>query len=336
MMKKQLLILLALSLTTQLVLAQTLFRDYYDITLRKVKEEYQADGYGNKNGTYKKYSEYGGVLISGTYNSKSEKIGTWIERYTDGKIRKKVTYDKKGRLHGVEVTYLESGEKIYEANWRHGKRHGRVLDIEWITKKKSLHLIEESYYKNDKLDSIYRKWSDYSGELIEESFYKNGVALRREGFLGGSLYWMSLVSTIVGDTIKEYLKCYANGKESGVAYYESEKFRIRGWDDDKASVLVSSKRYYDSGKLESISRFTDDLELKMEYFESGKLKSISRKTDDLKLKKEYYENGKLFDLDSCPTGKECVFIRYTKAGQVERYESPDLNIEGTCYENGNL
>ncbi|MGL4957078.1 MAG: toxin-antitoxin system YwqK family antitoxin, partial [Bacteroidales bacterium] len=216
MMKKQLLILLALSLTTQLVLAQTLFRNYYDITRKKVKEEYQADGYGNKNGTYKIYSEYGGVVVSGTYNSKSEKIGTWIERYTGGKIWRKYSYDKKGRRHGVEAEYFPSGEKRYEANWRHGKQHGRVLewnaevakilrlyDDEIVTlyKKRSdvdRHLIEEKYYKNGVIDSIWRWWDD-SGELIDESFHKNGVELRGEKFRRSYGGCNTRVSTIVGD-----------------------------------------------------------------------------------------------------------------------------------------
>ncbi|MGL4908093.1 MAG: hypothetical protein ACRC3G_02035 [Bacteroidales bacterium] len=422
-MKKQLLILLALSLTTQLVLAQTLFRDYYDFTRKKVKEEYQADGYGNKNGTYKKYSEYGGVVVSGTYNSKSEKIGTWIERYTGGKIWRKYSYDKKGRRHGVEAEYFPSGEKRYEANWRHGKQHGRVLewnaevagifrlyDDEIVTlyKKRSdvdLHLIEEKYYKNGVIDSICRRWHDslgelikegfykngkfngvyrsyssygkliqedfykngelngvcrrwhdYSGKLIQEGFYENGVELRGENFLGSYDGCNTRVSTIVGDTIKQYKKEYRYGKESGVTY-EREEFRIRGWGDDKFSVLVSEKYYYNSGKLHSVKtcptgkecveiEYTEagqvkkykspDLNIKGTCYANGNLKSTRYVTRELDETKEYFESGKLRRVDSCPTGKECVEIEYTEAGQVRKHKSPDLNIEGTCYENGNL
>ena len=56
--------------------AQTLYRTYYDYKKTHVHEEFYANSYGVKNGTYKEYSEYGGVLIQGTLKD-DKKNGTW-------------------------------------------------------------------------------------------------------------------------------------------------------------------------------------------------------------------------------------------------------------------
>ncbi len=58
--------------------AQKLVKTYYDYRNTKIQSEYYTDAYGVKNGTYKGYSEYGGILLQGSYKDDAP-IGKWTE-----------------------------------------------------------------------------------------------------------------------------------------------------------------------------------------------------------------------------------------------------------------
>jgi len=62
---------------------QKLTKTFYDFKKTKVKEEFFTDSYGVKNGVYKEYSEFGGILVQSTYKS-DIKVGTWT--YRDGNL----------------------------------------------------------------------------------------------------------------------------------------------------------------------------------------------------------------------------------------------------------
>ncbi len=82
--------------------AQQLYKTYYDYKKTKVHEEYGADSYGVKNGSYKEYSEYGGIIVQGTYKN-DKKIGIWTGTL-DGKNKVVETYDNDGNKTGLWTT----------------------------------------------------------------------------------------------------------------------------------------------------------------------------------------------------------------------------------------
>jgi antitoxin component YwqK of YwqJK toxin-antitoxin module len=78
--------------------SQKLQREYYDWAKTKIKREYYTDSYGKLNGSYKAYSEYGGILKQGQCKDDGP-IGKWIENYDDGKLRFVKYYDIPGTFN---------------------------------------------------------------------------------------------------------------------------------------------------------------------------------------------------------------------------------------------
>jgi len=89
-----------IALTVQ---AQNVVKTYYDYEKTHVKEEFYANSYGVKNGIYKAFSEYGGVLIQGTFND-DKKEGEWIVKDDKGHLVSKETY-KGDVLNGLASYY---------------------------------------------------------------------------------------------------------------------------------------------------------------------------------------------------------------------------------------
>ena len=121
-MKKKILLFATLLLFGSISFAQTLYRTYYDYEKQHVHEEYYANSYGVKNGIYKEYSEYGGVLQEGTYKE-DKKTGKWTTMNEKGKLSKVETY-KDDNLNGPYISYYDNGGKYKEGNFADDKPIG--------------------------------------------------------------------------------------------------------------------------------------------------------------------------------------------------------------------
>ena len=75
--------------------SQKLVKEYYDWGKTKIKREYYTDAYGTLNGSYKAYSEYGGIMKQGQCKDDGP-IGKWIENYDNGKLHYIKIYDTPG------------------------------------------------------------------------------------------------------------------------------------------------------------------------------------------------------------------------------------------------
>jgi antitoxin component YwqK of YwqJK toxin-antitoxin module len=130
--------------------SQKLVKEYYDWAKTKIKREYYTDAYGTLNGSYKAYSEYGGIMKQGQCKNDAP-IGKWIENYDNGKLHFIKIYDSPGTYNfqvkdGKIISYYEDGKTIkYERN-----------------------------YKNMELDGVWKEY-DEKGVLIKEGKYVNGV-----------------------------------------------------------------------------------------------------------------------------------------------------------------
>ena len=113
-MKIKIILLASLVLTIN-AFSQKLERTYYDYRKTKIQSEYYINAYGEKNGSYKGYSEYGGILLQGSFKD-GQPIGKWIENYEDGKLHYIKIYNTPGSNFTVNdgkiITYYENG-KIY-------------------------------------------------------------------------------------------------------------------------------------------------------------------------------------------------------------------------------
>jgi hypothetical protein len=130
--------------------SQKLVKTHWDYYHTKIQSEYYTNAYGVKNGSYKGYSRYGGVLLQGSYKD-DEPVGKWIENYTNGKLHYIKIYDIPGTYdfqvkNGKIISYYEDGKTIeYERN-----------------------------YKNMELDGVWKEY-DEKGIVTKEGKYVNGI-----------------------------------------------------------------------------------------------------------------------------------------------------------------
>jgi hypothetical protein len=139
--------ILALSINA---FSQKLVKEYYDWGKTKIKREYYTDAYGTLNGSYKAYSEYGGIMKQGQCKDDGP-IGKWIENYDNGKLHYIKIYDTPGTYNfqvkdGNIISYYEDGKTIkYERN-----------------------------FKNMELDGVWKEY-DERGIITKEGKYVNGI-----------------------------------------------------------------------------------------------------------------------------------------------------------------
>jgi antitoxin component YwqK of YwqJK toxin-antitoxin module len=154
-MKIKIILLASLVLTIN-AFSQKLERTYYDYRKTKIQSEYYINAYGEKNGSYKGYSEYGGILLQGSFKD-GQPIGKWIENYEDGKLHYIKIYNTPGSNFTVNdgkiITYYENGKTIKS----------------------------EKNYKNQEYDGDYKIY-DENGTLTLEGKYVNGVLKLSEEF----------------------------------------------------------------------------------------------------------------------------------------------------------
>jgi antitoxin component YwqK of YwqJK toxin-antitoxin module len=145
---KQLTILLAILTLSTISFSQKLVKTYWDYRETKIQSEYYTDAYGNKNGSYKGYSEFGGILLQGTFKNNAP-IGKWLEYYLDGKLHFIKIYTTPGNMNfdvidGKIISFYGDGKTIeYERNFRNYELDGEVKEYN-----RNGTLIKEGKYVN--------------------------------------------------------------------------------------------------------------------------------------------------------------------------------------------
>ena len=121
---KKILMLVTLLLSMN-AFSQKLTKTYWDRAKTKLQTAYYTDAYGTKNGSFKWYSEFGGILLQGTFKD-GRPVGKWIENYPNGKLHKITIYTTPGYENlyvdnGKIISYAEDGKTIeYERNFKDG------------------------------------------------------------------------------------------------------------------------------------------------------------------------------------------------------------------------
>lgn len=113
-----------------------------------------------------------GVLKIEGYLLDGKKTGQWIEYTPDGDIVLINSYVN-GLLDGVVTRMSYRNQVDLRIHYKNGKMDGQY------TAYKFGKLVEERYYKEDKLDGVSKTYDDHTFKLKQEVEYKNGL---QDGF----------------------------------------------------------------------------------------------------------------------------------------------------------
>lgn len=113
-----------------------------------------------------------GVLKIEGYLLDGKKTGQWIEYTPDGDIVLINSYVN-GLLDGVVTRMSYRNQVNLRIHYKNGKMDGQY------TAYKFGKLVEERYYKEDKLDGVSKTYDDHTFKLKQEVEYKNGL---QDGF----------------------------------------------------------------------------------------------------------------------------------------------------------
>jgi hypothetical protein len=202
-MKVIIILLASLSLSIS-AFSQKLVKTYYDRYNTKIQSEYYTDAYGEKVGTFKGYSEYGGILLQGSYKDGAP-IGKWTENYLDGKLHFIRIFDTPGNglkvVNGKIISYYEDG---------------KTIEVE-----KNL--------KNGDYDGVYKEYNK-NGTLTLEGIYVNGV-FQRTG-----------ESKRIYDEQQEKKKALQKEQEAATLLINTEKYNKIIPEADKANEVNDYKK----------------------------------------------------------------------------------------------
>ena len=224
-------------------------------TKSKIKREYYTDAYGKLNGSYKAYSEYGGIMKQGQCKDDGP-IGKWIENYDNGKLHYIKIHDTTGTYDfqvqdGKIISYYEDGITIkYERN-----------------------------FKKLELDGVWKEY-DEKGTLIKEGKYVNGIfeptGITKIKYDEEQEKEKQLQTTILLQKTEEYKKIIpdadnafaAKDYDKALQLYKSA-FDLKGnekYPKDKISEIIET--YHSNGKFfqEYTKAQYDSLEQDKSYF----------------------------------------------------------------------
>jgi antitoxin component YwqK of YwqJK toxin-antitoxin module len=293
--------------------SQTLYRTYYDYGKQHVHEEYYANSYGVKNGAYKEYSEYGGVLQEGTYKD-DKKTGKWITRTDKGKLDKVENY-KDDKLNGSWISYYyDDGAKYKEGNFTddvptgNWYKYSRIENV-WNDVPKSAfigsgyvkvlkHYLSSSSAENSDPDQEQEDdiWGDYgniintyypSGNKFQEGHYVTN--LNYQGWIGdyylyypnGKLKEFDENDTVRGNyhtiirTLYHKEWAWPGGSKDSIAFYKAQ---VEG--EQKAAAEQNKKAESEQRKQDSITAVSRK-EAELRQHRQDSLDAISRKKAEL-------------------------------------------------------
>lgn len=258
-MKKYNLIFAMLGIMFTNINAQTLKKTFYDWNKTQPKEVYYVNAKGEKNGSYKFFSEYNGVL------------------------REEATY-KDGILNGVYKLYsVGSGKALLEKSetFVNGVKTGAAVYCYNDGNSEQGNLV------NEKKEGVWKYFQGAASgnpegfkKITHKITYKNDEIISEEEIF---YYFPSnkIYSEKKGETRTYY---YPDGKKAGEETYgensESKEFYPSG-------IVAESERKYVEGDKKISEKNT--------YYENGKAKENNKKYDGTGIQEEnaWYENGQV-------------------------------------------
>lgn len=109
------------------------------------------------------------VRLKGQYNAKGQRTGKWTRFANNGAPTHTFAFDQNGKLHGEEVTYIES-KIVTRVSWVHGKKHGQMCLYHPSVAKKSC-----GQYVDDKPMGQWPVWDEQGKQVFTNVFGKRGT-----------------------------------------------------------------------------------------------------------------------------------------------------------------
>jgi len=221
------------------------------------------------------------------------------EYHSNGQLKEERIYDNSGKISGEVITYDQEGGVVNEANYLHGKEHGRQMSMD------SRGYREISFYNNGEIEGEYIRYYP-NGNKQQEGSYDSGSAetgrwrywsedgdiQREEHYLNGKLNGER--RTYYADKRPQSIEEYTDGKLNGkrIEYHESDK--------------ISYEYNYLNGKMDGVFRAYLD----------GKIWRECIYEEDRIISEKEYKNGKLNILRIIDeTGKLTDVQQYDETGK---------------------
>lgn len=122
---------------------------------------------------WQKATKYGadGYVVESGYFEGGKKVGTWLTYQAQAKElfpRTLSTYVG-GVLNGLHMQFGQGGQVELLANYKNNNLHGKYAKYRFGR------MLEESEYKDGKLDGVYNVYNVRDGKLRTSAEYKDGV-----------------------------------------------------------------------------------------------------------------------------------------------------------------
>ncbi len=150
---------------------------YWDIYNENLRERYQIDEQGQKQGPYEAYHQNGQLAKHGSFKDGLE--DGWFEERDETGFRKKLAQYKNGQLHGREAGFCQrliispNGQKQMGAFTNYDRHYvNGLLDGFFVTYDKKNRLIYNGNFKKGKEDGLQTFYKD--GKLSKQYTAKAG------------------------------------------------------------------------------------------------------------------------------------------------------------------
>ena len=140
--------------------------DYF-LDGKTVRERYQVDDAGRRQGPYEEYWDHGQIRWKCTYKD-GKKEGPYEEYDEYGQVIEQGFY-KNDKLDGSYKEYYRNGQLYRKCTYKDDKKDGPYESYH-----ENGQLMEKTTYKDDEKDGPYESYYA-NGQLEEKNTYKNGV-----------------------------------------------------------------------------------------------------------------------------------------------------------------
>lgn len=305
-----------------------------------------------------------GKIMSSSRKKENDKVGDWLEFFSNGDTLKLEKYDSEGVLLRKKIFFNNgkvSEDVIYKPNKTITKeyfRNGNVLD-EYTKVNRKTNGLQKEYFKNGNLSSINNfKNGKYHGEKKE--YYINGtikieanyeedkrIGVWKSYFQNGKLYEK------IDYEKDNYEEFYVNGNikvkvntnnDEKIEFSPDGKIAVNGEYKKEIDTINGVKKFYNGvGSLIFLESYKDNKE-SLEYksfYDNGQLKvSKNYKNGSIQGEfKEYYDNGVLDEIGKLKEGKPNtsnyeLYNEDNKVGKWIDYSDNGAMSFVTEYENG--
>lgn len=225
--------------------AQQIQKTFYDFKKTQIKEEYQVNAAGEKNGTYKGYNEKGVVVEEATF--KNGQLNGVYKKYTTYAGKREIAQSEtylNGLLDGPATYYGENNLVLKSGNYKSDKKDGKWIMLDKYT----------NYNIKNPAELKGCEW------IKSEVTYANG-----EPSMNGKVTVYYYPSMKVRSTQE-----YTNGKKSGEHYWYFPNGKTEAYYKyDENEKYLNKKTYYYNGQVWEDMYWENGQFITEGYYEDG-------------------------------------------------------------------